>query len=60
MSDTVLTYLPVKARAEGIMIALNLAHVPFTNRTTVKLARAERRVDQERIFAFWSTACSSY
>ena len=35
MSDTVLTYLPVKARAEGIMIALNLAHIPFTYRTTV-------------------------
>ena len=35
MSDTVLTYLPVKARAEGIKIALNLAHIPFTYRTTV-------------------------
>lgn len=35
MSDTVLTYLPVKARAEGIKLALQLAHIPFTYRTTV-------------------------
>ena len=35
MSETVLTYLPVKARGEGIKIALNLAHIPFTYRTTV-------------------------
>ena len=31
MSETILTYFPIKARAESIKIALQLAHIPYTN-----------------------------
>ena len=31
MSGIVLTYFPTKARAESIKIALQLAHLPYTN-----------------------------
>lgn len=32
MSDVVLYYFPIKARGESIKIALQLAHIPYTNR----------------------------